>query len=435
MWRQHTWDKVRAEHQHYRRRQPETSELYRIVNHGRDRLPLVWEERFQHRYGALRKEVLATFDSYLNCGLLSNGAARVYCDNCKHSYLVAFSCKKRGVCPSCLAKRAVKFAEHLYDEVLEKVPHRHLVFSIPKRIRAYMRYDRKLNDVLFRAAWGSIQECLSESAGEPGAVLTLQTAGEALNHNPHLHGMLTDGLFMPEGTFKPFACPERVEGAEPDCEKLTLSFSDRVLSQLHKKELLSDEVVAQLLSQSHTGFSVWIGEPFEDSESEHFVARYIERGPVSLEKLSIEDDVITYTTKDGTAHEFDALEFLAQLSCQIPRPYESLTRYYGHYSCRARGKRNKQAKSAAIEEGVIDEKPARASSSWAACIKRIYEINPLQCPRCKSEMRIIAFLQDTREINKLMESLGIEKYRSPPPIPDYSSHDESLFQDFIPDYD
>jgi hypothetical protein len=223
-----------------------------------------------------------------------------------------------------LAKRAVKFAEHLYDEVLEKVPHRHVVFSIPKRIRAYMRYDRKLNDVLFRAAWGSIQECLSESAGEPGAVLTLQTAGEALNHNPHLHGMLTDGLFMSEGTFKPFACPERVEGAEPDCEKLTLSFSDRVLSELHKKELISDETVSQILSQQHTGFSVWVGQPFEDSESEHFVARYIERGPVSLEKLSVDDDIITYTTNDGTANEFDALEFLSQLSCQVPRPYESL---------------------------------------------------------------------------------------------------------------
>jgi len=233
---------------------------------------------------------------------------------------------------------------------------------------------------------------------------------------------------MPDGSFKPFD--------KPDCEKLTASFSDRVLSEFHKKELLSDQAVAQLLSQTHTGFSVWVGEPFEDSESEHFVARYIERGPVSLEKLSIEDDIITYTTKDGTAHEFDALEFLAQLSCHVPRPYESLTRYYGYYSCRARGKRNRQAKrSAAIDEAAADEKPARASSSWAACIKRIYEINPLECPKCKSEMRIIAFLQDAREINKLMESLGIEKYRAPPPIPDYSSHDERLFQDFIPDYD
>jgi len=40
-------------------------------------------------------EVLSTFDEYLNCGVLSHGAARVYCDSCQHTLLVAFSCKKR----------------------------------------------------------------------------------------------------------------------------------------------------------------------------------------------------------------------------------------------------------------------------------------------------------------------------------------------------
>jgi hypothetical protein len=69
----------------------------------------------------------------------------------------------------------------------------------------------------------------------------------------------------------------------------------------------------QILSQDHTGFGVWMGDPFHDKESEQFVARYIERAPLSLEKLSIQDDIVTYTTKDGAAHEFDALEFLAAL--------------------------------------------------------------------------------------------------------------------------
>jgi len=67
-------------------------------------------------------------------------------------------------------------------------------------------------------------------------------------------------------------------------------------------------------------------------------------------------------------------------------------------------------------------------------MKKIYETNPLECPRCKSTMRIIAFIHDCQEINKIMESLGIEQDRSPPPLPDYSSHDESLFRDFIPEY-
>lgn len=95
--------------------------------------------------------------------------------------------------------------------------------------------------------------------------------------------------------------------------------------QLHKRELITDDIVAQILSQDHSGFGVWMGDPFHDKESEQFVARYIERGPLALDKLSIQDDIVTYTTKDQVAHEFDALEFLATLSCHIPKPYESIT--------------------------------------------------------------------------------------------------------------
>ena len=141
--------------QHYRRRSPEASPLYQIVYHSRDDLQFQWGARFQHQYGCLRDEVLKTFDEYLNCGILAHGAARVYCDGCKHSLLIAFSCKRRGVCPSCGAKRAVKFAEHIYSAVIEDVPHRHTVFTIPKRLRVFFKYDRKLNTILFRAAWGA----------------------------------------------------------------------------------------------------------------------------------------------------------------------------------------------------------------------------------------------------------------------------------------
>jgi len=80
-----------------------------------------------------------------------------------------------------------------------------------------------------------------------------------------------------------------------------------------------------------------MSEPFHDDDSERFVARYIERAPLSLQKLSIQDDIVIYTTKEGVTHEFDALEFLALLSAQVPAPYESLTRYFGRYSCRRRG--------------------------------------------------------------------------------------------------
>ena len=176
-----------------------------------------------------------------------------------------------------------------------------------------------------------------------------------------------------------------------DLKAIEEAFAARVLAQLHARELITDDDVAQILSQDHTGFGVWLGDPFHDKESEQFVARYIERSPLSLEKLSIQDDIVTYTTKDGTVHEFDTLEFLAQLSCHIPKTYESLTRYYGRYSCRRRGERAKLAPLEAEDTESDDRREFRGShgSSWAACIKRVYEIDPLECPTCKAQMRII----------------------------------------------
>jgi hypothetical protein len=54
----------------------------------------------------------------------------------------------------------VKFAEHIHSEVIEDIPHRHTVFTIPKRLRGFFKYDRKLNTILFRAAWGALLQVL-----------------------------------------------------------------------------------------------------------------------------------------------------------------------------------------------------------------------------------------------------------------------------------
>lgn len=274
---------------------------------------------------------------------------------------------------------------------------------------------RSSTGISYYAAWGSIQECLSPG-GNPACVLTLQTAGEALNFNPHLHGVVANGLFLPDGSFKPF------QEININIKAITESFQNCVLSALHKLELIDDGTVEQILSQEYSGFSVWFGEPFQDSDSKKFVARYIERGPISLQKLSIQDDIITYTTKDETCHEFEPLEFLALLTSHLPNKYESITRYYGHYSCRVRGKRAKLIKAKSTNENTaipdsLPESTPPPSKTWAACMKRILEINPLECPKCKADMRIIAFLTDTREITKIMENLGIPGPEPPKKIP------------------
>jgi hypothetical protein len=57
MLRRYTWEKAKEKLQHYRRRTPETSVLYRIVHHSRDDLLFQWELRFQHQHGCMRVEL------------------------------------------------------------------------------------------------------------------------------------------------------------------------------------------------------------------------------------------------------------------------------------------------------------------------------------------------------------------------------------------
>ena len=116
---------------------------------------------------------------FLNCGVHRHGCARARCENCNHSILIAFSCKRRGLCPSCQAKRGVLFAEHLHENVLLEEGHRHLIFSLPKRLRVYFRFDRSLFQLLYRAAWQSWSEYVDEQlpTGRTGAVMALHSAG------------------------------------------------------------------------------------------------------------------------------------------------------------------------------------------------------------------------------------------------------------------
>ncbi len=60
--------------------------------------------------------------AYLECGILAHGFLRLRCADCAYEKLVAFSCKKRGFCPACGARRMTETAAHLVDHVIPRVP-------------------------------------------------------------------------------------------------------------------------------------------------------------------------------------------------------------------------------------------------------------------------------------------------------------------------
>ena len=49
---------------------------------------------------------------------------------------------------------------------------------------------------------------------------------------------------------------------------------------------------------------------------------------------------------------------------------------------------------------------ARARSAWARLIHKVYEVNPLQCPKCGAPMQVIALIDDATVIRRILEHLG-----------------------------
>ncbi len=151
----------------YRPRNPRASSLYQLFDSHYETVKAVWEERFERHYGFWRGHWDSAVAAYLDCGLFESGFARVRCPSCKFEFLIAFSCRCRGLCPSCGAKRAAIFSELLQHKILADMPHAQWVFSIPKMLRPYFLYHRELLGDLARLAYETVREMMAAASDEP----------------------------------------------------------------------------------------------------------------------------------------------------------------------------------------------------------------------------------------------------------------------------
>jgi len=141
----------------YHPRRPRSSPLFRLLEKHFERFWVIYEEKYEREYGPLRPVAGKAVQKFLECGILENGFARVVCGKCKAEFLVGFSCKTRMLCPSCHAKRLTIWSEWLGAELLESVPHRMITLTVPKRIRPFFLWDRKLLGLLARAVLGRLK--------------------------------------------------------------------------------------------------------------------------------------------------------------------------------------------------------------------------------------------------------------------------------------
>ena len=141
------------------------------------------------------------FRRYLECGILAHGFTRARCGQCGHDFLIAFSCKGRGVCPSCNSRRMLATAAHLADHVLPPLPVRQWVLAMPRRLRYFLQRDANLQGAALRLFLRAVEQCLrahspgSGPAARLGAVAFIHRFGSSLNAHLHFHCVVIDGVF------------------------------------------------------------------------------------------------------------------------------------------------------------------------------------------------------------------------------------------------
>ena len=130
---------------------------------------------------------------------------------------------------------------------------------------------------------------------------------------------------------------------------------------------------------------------------------------------------------------FSAEEFIAAITQHIPGKGFPMVRYYGWYSNRARGARAKrEAQTGAPDTAKVDvidvseyHPPRIPSKNWRELIKKVWEVDPLICPHCGAEMKLIALIDDGVVIEKILRHLKLWPElaapsclsRAPPSIP------------------
>jgi hypothetical protein len=328
----------------YKPRDPRKTSLFRLFDSLYERVKGAWEERFERSYGFWRGLVDEVVEGYLACGLWQGGFARVRCRRCPEEFLVAFSCKRRGLCPSCGAKRATELAAFLQDEVVEQVGHAQWVFTIPKMLRIYFLHHRELLGALSRAGYETVKELMAAAVEEkgfrPGMVSVVQTFGEGAKFHPHLHALCSRGGWTASGEWIPLPYVD-----EAAAERL---FRHKGLALLRRRGLLSQERIELLDSWRRSGFSVHNRVVVHPRDQREFFAlvRYMMRPAVSLVRLHFTpgSKEVLYVPKAGhdgsepaEGERIDAMEFVARVLVQIPAPKRHLVRYYGAYSNAARG--------------------------------------------------------------------------------------------------
>ena len=324
------------------------------------------------------------------------------------------------------------------------------------------------------------------SQANPGAVTFIQRFGSALNLNVHLHCQFTDGVFVENesGYVKFHRSPApTLEETRQITEKVARRMHrwlEKRMEQMDTDAFGQEEPLLAACYSSSIRYLTAMGhragqplmrvidgpeKPFDGERAARTVAgynlhvsnaiesqdrkglerqlRYMGRPPLSEQRLSKTADgklrvKLKSAWSDGTSSIIlTPMEFLERLVAIVPPPNKNMIRYSGVFASNSRLRKQivPKPQDEAGEESEPSKHPATKKHwSWAKLMRRVFEIDVRECPRCKSQMQTISFITETKVIRDILSSLKMATAPPEAKPSQFINDQDNFFSDIEYDY-
>jgi putative transposase len=177
--------------------------------------------------------------------------------------------------------------------------------------------------------------------------------------------------------------------------------------------------------------NVWVGT--HDRARLEQLYRYLLRPPLADDRLRLLGDgrvrvQLKRAWSDGTTHLlFQPVEFPEKLAALTPRPAINLILYHGVLAPYARWRPEvvaygrPESDPATGPDWTMERSEAERRGAtkprywtWAALMRRAFDLDVLRCPRCAGRMELVATIDDPAVIARILAHLGLPGAREGP---------------------
>jgi hypothetical protein len=458
----------------YAPRRPENTVLHRVLTKNIE----AFRRDVHERGKILPAYVESELQAYLDCGNPEKGFARLKCSDCAHERILAFSCKRRGFCPSCCGRRMTEAEMQIVGDIFPHQSARQWVLSLPMPLRFLCARNRallgKLAQIFCRGVEHAIRKNLRRrgaSGARSGGILFIQRLGGALNLNVHFHTIFLDGGYtlgpsgpefhdlgaglttadvadavmkiamksvrmlkvaglLDDGVATDDTDADGIDLCDSASIKNRIAFGERAGQVVRRIRLNLEQkeprIRGELVAEMH-GFNLKADKVVKAHQRWKLarLVRYVARPPVANDRLLLAEDgeTVRYVMKnpwsDGTVEiQLSGVELVEKMAAAVPPPRGHLTRYLGVLAPNS-GLRSSivpvpKPKARAHGAQAADQLTKAQRLSWARLAMHAFQVDLNKCELCGGQVRRLAVITGPFSAARFLRCMG--RPRPPPEV-------------------